>query len=263
MTAATSKMSRMVLLYMLTLSMVSLPTSLAKNIPVKAVGNQRGNDYSSPRLPKCVGTKCAKIDKLVKKLCIAPKCRKPDLMKKILKKWTRRGMKDDKADIKSGGPAFKSVLHNITQTLNITAPATESGPKEVEILAPPKSGPTEDSGSSSKSGPKEDSGSSSKSGPKEEPGSSPKSGPKEASGSPSKSGPKEDPGSPSKSGPKEDSGSPSKSGPTEDSGSPEDLQESPGSPDLPSSDSDSDDEYIKELESKVYYDDFGMLRLRQ
>merc|ERR1711874_169288 len=225
-------MSRMVLLYMLTLSMVSLPTSLAKNIPVKAVGNQRGNDYSSPRLPKCVGTKCAKIDKLVKKLCIAPKCRKPDLMKKILKKWTRRGMKDDKADIKSGGPAFKSVLHNITQTLNITAPATESGPKEVEILAPPKSGPKEDPGSSPKSGPKED------------PGSSPKSGPKEDSGSPSKSGPKEG------------SGSPSKSGPKEDSGSPEDLQESPGSPDLPSSDSDSDDEYIKELESKVYYDDF-------
>ena len=128
MTAVTSNMSRMVLLCMLTLSMVSLPTSLAKNIPVKAVGNQRGNDYSSSGLPKCIGPKCAKIDKLVKKLCLAPKCRKPDLMKKILKKWTRRGMKDDKADIKSGGPAFKSVLHNITQTLNITAPATESGP---------------------------------------------------------------------------------------------------------------------------------------
>merc|ERR1711936_1250022 len=187
--AVTSKMSRMVLLYMLVLTMVSLPTSLAKNIPVKAVGNQRGNDYSSPRLPKCVGTKCAKIDKLVKKLCIAPKCRKPDLMKKILKKWTRRGMKDDKADIKSGGPAFKSVLHNITQTLNITAPATESGPKEVEILAPPKSGPTEDSGSPSKSGPTEASGS--KSGPTEDSGSPSKSGPTEASGSPSKSGPTE------------------------------------------------------------------------
>ena len=45
MTAVTSKISRMVLLYMLILSMVSLPTSLARHLLVETAGNQRGDDY--------------------------------------------------------------------------------------------------------------------------------------------------------------------------------------------------------------------------
>ena len=53
MTAVTSKMSRMVMLYMLILSMVSLPTSLARLLLVETAGNQGGDDYhwSPPRLP--------------------------------------------------------------------------------------------------------------------------------------------------------------------------------------------------------------------
>ena len=46
MTAVTSKMNRMVLLYMLALSMVSLPTSLARHLLVETSGNQRGDDYT-------------------------------------------------------------------------------------------------------------------------------------------------------------------------------------------------------------------------
>ena len=46
MTAVTSKMNRMVLLYMLALSMVSLPTSLARHLLVKTAANQRGDDYT-------------------------------------------------------------------------------------------------------------------------------------------------------------------------------------------------------------------------
>ena len=45
MTAVTSKMNRMVLLYMLTLSMVSLPTSLPKHLLVETADNQGGDDY--------------------------------------------------------------------------------------------------------------------------------------------------------------------------------------------------------------------------
>jgi len=43
----------MVLLYMLALSMVSLPTSLARHLLVETAGNQGGDDYhrSPPRLP--------------------------------------------------------------------------------------------------------------------------------------------------------------------------------------------------------------------
>ena len=51
MTAVTSKRSRMVMLYMLILSMVSLPTSLARHLLVETSGNQRGDDYSPPVLP--------------------------------------------------------------------------------------------------------------------------------------------------------------------------------------------------------------------
>merc|ERR1711910_201181 len=40
------KMSRMVLLYILALSMVSLPTSLARHLLVKTAANQRGDDYT-------------------------------------------------------------------------------------------------------------------------------------------------------------------------------------------------------------------------
>merc|ERR1711874_119397 len=36
---------RMVMLYMLTLSMVSLPTSLTRYLLVETAGNQRGDDY--------------------------------------------------------------------------------------------------------------------------------------------------------------------------------------------------------------------------
>ena len=43
MTAVTSKMNRMVLLYMLALSMVSLPTSLARHLLVEVADNQRGD----------------------------------------------------------------------------------------------------------------------------------------------------------------------------------------------------------------------------
>ena len=46
MTAVTSKMRRMVLIYMLALSMVSLPTSLARHLLVKTAANQRGDDYT-------------------------------------------------------------------------------------------------------------------------------------------------------------------------------------------------------------------------
>ena len=46
MTAVTSKMSRMVLLYTLILCMVSLPTSLPKHFLVETADNQGGDDYS-------------------------------------------------------------------------------------------------------------------------------------------------------------------------------------------------------------------------
>ena len=49
MTAVTSKMNRMVLLYMLILSMVSLPTSLARHLLVETAGNQGGDDYEEPK----------------------------------------------------------------------------------------------------------------------------------------------------------------------------------------------------------------------
>ena len=39
----------MVLLYMLALSMVSLPTSLARHLLVETAGNQRGDDYEGPK----------------------------------------------------------------------------------------------------------------------------------------------------------------------------------------------------------------------
>ena len=45
MTAVTSKMNMMVLLYMLILSMVSLPTSLPKHLLVETADNQGGDDY--------------------------------------------------------------------------------------------------------------------------------------------------------------------------------------------------------------------------
>ena len=38
----------MVMLYMLTLSMVYLPTSLARHLLVETAGNQRGDDYTLP-----------------------------------------------------------------------------------------------------------------------------------------------------------------------------------------------------------------------
>ena len=48
MTAVTSKMNRMVLLYMLALFMVSLPTSLARHLLVETA-DKGGDDYSRPR----------------------------------------------------------------------------------------------------------------------------------------------------------------------------------------------------------------------
>merc|ERR1711913_56969 len=48
MTAVTSKMSRMVLLYTLILCMVSLPTNLPKHFLVETADNQGGEDYSPP-----------------------------------------------------------------------------------------------------------------------------------------------------------------------------------------------------------------------
>ena len=50
MTVVTSKMNRMVLLYMLALFMVSLPTSLARHLLVETADNQRGDD--SQHMPK-------------------------------------------------------------------------------------------------------------------------------------------------------------------------------------------------------------------
>merc|ERR1711910_226292 len=50
-TAVTSKRIRMVMLYMLTLSMVSLPTSLARHLLVETASNQIGDDYLRRRLP--------------------------------------------------------------------------------------------------------------------------------------------------------------------------------------------------------------------
>ena len=43
MTAVTSKMNRMVMLYMLALFMVSLPTSMARHLLVETADNQRGD----------------------------------------------------------------------------------------------------------------------------------------------------------------------------------------------------------------------------
>jgi len=51
MTAVTSKMNRMVLLYMLILSMVSLPTILPKRFLVETEDNQEGDDYDAPMNP--------------------------------------------------------------------------------------------------------------------------------------------------------------------------------------------------------------------
>ena len=52
MTAVTSKMCRMVLLYTLILCMVSLPTILPKQLLVEVADNQEGDDYSEPpRIP--------------------------------------------------------------------------------------------------------------------------------------------------------------------------------------------------------------------
>merc|ERR1711874_75784 len=48
MTAVTSKMSRMVLLYTLILCMVFIPTSLPKHLLVETADNQGGEDYSPP-----------------------------------------------------------------------------------------------------------------------------------------------------------------------------------------------------------------------
>ena len=42
----------MVMLYMLTLSMVYLPTSLARHLLVETAGNQIGDDYGFRRLPE-------------------------------------------------------------------------------------------------------------------------------------------------------------------------------------------------------------------
>ena len=50
MTAVTSKMNRMVMLYMLALFMVSLPTSMARHLLVETADNQRGDD--SQHMPK-------------------------------------------------------------------------------------------------------------------------------------------------------------------------------------------------------------------
>ena len=49
MTAVTSKMCSMVLLYTLILSMVSLPTSLPKRFLVETADNQGGDDYKEPK----------------------------------------------------------------------------------------------------------------------------------------------------------------------------------------------------------------------
>ena len=69
MMAVTSKINRMVLLYMLTLSMVSLQTSLAKNLLVETAGNQRGDDYhrSPPSLPPSGGSDYRRPKKNYKK----------------------------------------------------------------------------------------------------------------------------------------------------------------------------------------------------
>ena len=55
MTAVTSKMNRMVLLYMLILSMVSLPTSLPKKLLVEVADDQGGDDYSTHPRPSHKG----------------------------------------------------------------------------------------------------------------------------------------------------------------------------------------------------------------
>ena len=49
MTAVTSKMNRMVLLYTLILCMVSLPTSLPRHLLVETADNQGGDDYEEPK----------------------------------------------------------------------------------------------------------------------------------------------------------------------------------------------------------------------
>ena len=69
MTAVTSKMNRMVLLYTLILCMVSLPTSLPKHFLVETADNQGGDDYhrSPPRLPPSGGSDYRRPKKNYKK----------------------------------------------------------------------------------------------------------------------------------------------------------------------------------------------------
>ena len=74
MTAVTSKMNRMVLLYMLILSMVSLPTSLAKHLLVETADDQRGDDYILEAAAAAIGVGVEQLNNLLNNLGDNEKC---------------------------------------------------------------------------------------------------------------------------------------------------------------------------------------------
>ena len=120
MTAVTSKMNRMVLLYMLALSMVSLPTSLTKNLLVETADNQRGDDYhrSHPRLPPSGGSDYRRPKKNYKKE-----------LTKIIDDMKRQGMDYGFMDILKGAWGFVKPM--VKPAWEVVGPVVKEGVKAV------------------------------------------------------------------------------------------------------------------------------------
>ena len=118
MTAVTSKMNRMVLLYMLALFMVSLPTSLAKHFLVETADNQRGDDYhrSPPRLPPSGGSDYRRLKKNYKKE-----------LTKIIDDMKRQGMDYGIMDIL--GTAWGFVKPMVKPAWEVVKPVVKEGAK--------------------------------------------------------------------------------------------------------------------------------------
>ena len=118
MTTVTSKMNRMVLLYMLALFMVSLPTSLAKHFLVETADNQRGDDYhrSPPRLPPSGGSDYRRPKKNYKKE-----------LTKIIDDMKRQGMDYGIMDIL--GTAWGFVKPMVKPAWEVVKPVVKEGAK--------------------------------------------------------------------------------------------------------------------------------------
>ena len=118
MTVVTSKMNRMVLLYMLALFMVSLPTSLAKHFLVETADNQRGDDYhrSHPRLPPSGGSDYRRPKKNYKKE-----------LTKIIDDMKRQGMDYGIMDIL--GTAWGFVKPMVKPAWEVVKPVVKEGAK--------------------------------------------------------------------------------------------------------------------------------------